>query len=110
MSVPSSLPYHGLRIIDLSAVVSGPMATGIFADQGADVIKVETAQGDLTRIIGPAKGELASGLTGEGRMEEPDVIVKNLEAYFSSNSVLKFICFSANCLASFAWCLDQSLG
>jgi crotonobetainyl-CoA:carnitine CoA-transferase CaiB-like acyl-CoA transferase len=35
------------------------MATGIFADQGADVIKVETAQGDLTRIIGPAKGDIS---------------------------------------------------
>jgi crotonobetainyl-CoA:carnitine CoA-transferase CaiB-like acyl-CoA transferase len=53
-------PYQGLRIIDLSAVVSGPMATGIFADQGADVIKIETAQGDLTRIIGPAKGDISA--------------------------------------------------
>jgi crotonobetainyl-CoA:carnitine CoA-transferase CaiB-like acyl-CoA transferase len=60
MSALSPLPYQGLRIIDLSAVVSGPMATGIFADQGADVIKVETAQGDLTRIIGPAKGDISA--------------------------------------------------
>ena len=53
-------PYTGLRIIDLSAVVSGPMATGILADQGADVIKVETPKGDLTRVIGPAKGDVSA--------------------------------------------------
>ena len=54
-------PLHGVKVIDLSAVVSGPMATGILADQGADVIKVETQGGDLTRVIGPAVGDL-SGL------------------------------------------------
>lgn len=51
-------PLHGVKVIDLSAVVSGPMATGILADQGADVIKVETQGGDLTRVIGPAVGDL----------------------------------------------------
>ncbi len=60
MTAQASLPYQGLRIIDLSAVVSGPMATGIFADQGADVIKIETAQGDLTRVIGPAIGDISA--------------------------------------------------
>lgn len=34
-------------------------------------------------IIEPAFGELASGLDGKGRMEEPDVIVKEVENYFS---------------------------
>ena len=53
-------PFSGLRVIDLSAVVSGPMATGILADQGADVIKVEPKEGDLTRLIGPAKGDLSA--------------------------------------------------
>jgi crotonobetainyl-CoA:carnitine CoA-transferase CaiB-like acyl-CoA transferase len=51
-------PLAGIKIIDLSAVVSGPMAAGILADQGASVIKVEPRQGDLTRIIGPAKGDI----------------------------------------------------
>ncbi|MBK7657485.1 MAG: CoA transferase [Betaproteobacteria bacterium] len=55
-----SKPFSGLRVIDLSAVVSGPMATGILADQGADVIKVEPMEGDLTRLIGPAKGDLSA--------------------------------------------------
>ena len=51
-------PLQGIKVVDLSAVVSGPMAAGILADQGADVIKVETQGGDLTRVIGPAVGDL----------------------------------------------------
>ena len=53
-------PLSGVRILDLSAVVSGPMATGILADQGAEVIKVETQGGDLTRRVGPIKGDMTS--------------------------------------------------
>lgn len=51
-------PLAGVKVVDLSAVVSGPMAAGILADQGADVIKVETRQGDLTRVIGPIQDDL----------------------------------------------------
>ncbi|MEZ5665651.1 MAG: CoA transferase [Burkholderiaceae bacterium] len=53
-------PFEGIRIVDLSAVVSGPMATGMLADQGAEVIKVEAARGDLTRVIGPAHGDVSA--------------------------------------------------
>ena len=34
-------PLHGYRIVDLTSNVSGPLATMILGDQGADVIKVE---------------------------------------------------------------------
>jgi crotonobetainyl-CoA:carnitine CoA-transferase CaiB-like acyl-CoA transferase len=45
-------PLNGFRIIDLTQMISGPMATMILADQGADVIKVEPAGvGDLTRAL-----------------------------------------------------------
>jgi crotonobetainyl-CoA:carnitine CoA-transferase CaiB-like acyl-CoA transferase len=50
----------GIKVIDLSAVVSGPMAAGLLSDQGAQVIKVEPRQGDLTRLIGPAKGDISA--------------------------------------------------
>ena len=45
-------PLRGVRIVDLSTVLSGPVATTLLADQGASVIKVEApGPGDLTRQI-----------------------------------------------------------
>jgi crotonobetainyl-CoA:carnitine CoA-transferase CaiB-like acyl-CoA transferase len=53
-------PLEGYRIVDLTAMVSGPIATMMLAEQGADVIKVEPpGQGDLVRAIGDAR----SGIT-----------------------------------------------
>jgi crotonobetainyl-CoA:carnitine CoA-transferase CaiB-like acyl-CoA transferase len=46
-------PLAGYRIIDVTQMISGPMATMILADQGADVIKIEPPDtGDLTRALG----------------------------------------------------------
>lgn len=73
-------PLSGVKVIDLSAVVSGPMATGILADQGADVIKVETRAGDLTRMIGPAKGDLSATFMAINRGKRSIVLdLKNPE-------------------------------
>ncbi|WP_176053366.1 CaiB/BaiF CoA transferase family protein [Paraburkholderia caribensis] len=43
----------GIRVIDISRVLGGPLAGQILADHGADVIKVEPPQGDETREWGP---------------------------------------------------------
>jgi crotonobetainyl-CoA:carnitine CoA-transferase CaiB-like acyl-CoA transferase len=50
-------PLAGIKIVDLSQVVSGPMAAVMLADQGAEVIKVETPAGDSVRTMGPRKGD-----------------------------------------------------
>ena len=42
-------PLSGIRVVDLCSVVSGPAAMATLADQGADVIKVETLSGDVMR-------------------------------------------------------------
>jgi len=55
-------PMEGYKIIDLSQIVSGPLATMLLADQGADVIKVEPADtiGDMTRLPSFASGGIAA--------------------------------------------------
>lgn len=53
----------GLRIIDLTTVIMGPFATATLADLGADVIKVENLDGDMSRGIGARRHEGMSALT-----------------------------------------------
>jgi crotonobetainyl-CoA:carnitine CoA-transferase CaiB-like acyl-CoA transferase len=45
-------PLCGFKVLDLSRVLSGPAATVLLADQGADVIKVEPLNGDIVRQMG----------------------------------------------------------
>ena len=54
-------PLAGVKVVDLSVMISGPLAAMMLADQGADVIKVESPGiGDMMRHLGSQKG----GITG----------------------------------------------
>ena len=55
-------PLRGVRVLDLTSVVSGPNATMMLADQGADVVKVEAPGGDIMR-----RGTVTPGFVSSNR-------------------------------------------
>jgi len=65
-------PLQGYKIIDLTQVVSGPLATMLLADQGAEVIKIEptTGLGDLTRLPSFDKGGMGAFYLNNNRRKK----------------------------------------
>jgi crotonobetainyl-CoA:carnitine CoA-transferase CaiB-like acyl-CoA transferase len=61
-------PLDGYRIVDLTSMVSGPLATMILADQGADVIKVENPDGgDHTRAANNRRNGFSASFLNNNR-------------------------------------------
>jgi crotonobetainyl-CoA:carnitine CoA-transferase CaiB-like acyl-CoA transferase len=68
-------PLHGIRVIDVTAMIAGPLATRILADQGAEVIKVEPpGRGDLVRHMGATRGGVSATFLTANRNKRSVVI------------------------------------
>lgn len=67
-------PLHGFMVIDLTSMVSGPLATQTLADQGADVIKVEAPAGDHTRRAATRRGGFSAAFLNNNRNKRSVVL------------------------------------
>ena len=68
-------PLDGVRIVDLTSYISGPLATMMLADQGAEVIKVEPpGLGDIMRILGTSRGGMSAIFAGHNRSKRSIVL------------------------------------
>ena len=47
-----SYPLAGIKVLDMSRVLAGPFAGRMLSDLGADVVKLEPPEGDVTRLWG----------------------------------------------------------
>ncbi|BES70202.1 CaiB/BaiF CoA-transferase family protein [Marinobacter nanhaiticus D15-8W] len=83
-------PLHGIRVIDLTAMVSGPLATMMLADQGAEVIKVENpAGGDFTRLAANRQAGFAASYLNNNRNKRS--VALNLKEPEGKEALLKLI-------------------
>ena len=67
-------PMHGVRVVDLTQMISGPLGAMILADQGADVIKVEPPTGDNTRSVATERGGMSASFLNNNRNKRSVVL------------------------------------
>ncbi len=68
-------PLAGIRVIDAAAIISGPLATMLLGDQGADVVKIEApGLGDPTRLLGAVSGGMTSTFVNCNRSKRSVVL------------------------------------
>jgi crotonobetainyl-CoA:carnitine CoA-transferase CaiB-like acyl-CoA transferase len=67
-------PLDGFRVIDVTQMISGPVATMLLGDQGADVIKIEPPSGDFVRQYGGKRGGIPPMFATTNRSKRSIVI------------------------------------
>ena len=80
----------GVRIIDLTSMISGPSATMILGDQDAEIIKIEnTSVGDYTRIVSTQRAGISAAYLNNNRNKKSVCI--DLKAEEGKNILKKLI-------------------
>ncbi|MEN8722150.1 MAG: CoA transferase [Alphaproteobacteria bacterium] len=84
-------PLAGVKVVDMSSVVFGPLSTQILGDLGADVIKIENGKGDTMRYAGksPAKGMGPIFMALNRNKKSLNLDLKNDEAKEAMRRLLK---------------------
>ena len=82
-------PMQGVRIVDLTTMISGPLGAMILADQGADVIKVEAPSGDNTRAAATRRNGWSASFLNNNRNKRS--LVLDLKAPGAREALLKLI-------------------
>jgi crotonobetainyl-CoA:carnitine CoA-transferase CaiB-like acyl-CoA transferase len=67
-------PLSGVRVIDLTNVISGPSATMVLGDQGADIIKVESPNGDFARHVATRRAGFSASFVNNNRNKRSIVL------------------------------------
>ncbi|WP_053160574.1 CaiB/BaiF CoA-transferase family protein [Pseudomonas sp. P1.8] len=96
----TSKPLNGIRVLDLTSVVVGPACSSRLAQYGAEIIKVESPEGDLMRGLGGisptgqhsgtylhlnrGKRNICLNLKAEGSREVMDALVKNADVVIAN--------------------------
>ncbi len=60
-------PFNDVTVVDLTTMISGPLCTMMLADQGADVIKVESPRGDFARHVATRRGDFSASFVNNNR-------------------------------------------
>ncbi len=86
----TNLPLSGLRVVDLTNIIMGPFTTQLLGDLGADIIKVENPEGDITRNIGASNSrKMSSVFLGVNRNKRS--LVLNLKKKKSKEVLWKLL-------------------
>lgn len=71
----------GVKVVDLTAMITGPLATMILADQGAEVVKIEPpGTGDVMRYIGTHRGGISASFASINRSKRSLIVNLREEA------------------------------
>ncbi|MCB1683228.1 MAG: CoA transferase [Pseudomonadales bacterium] len=90
LNQPATGPLAGVKVVDFTAIYSGPIATAILGDQGADVVKIEAADGDLMRRGRPSRNRVSGAFARMNRNKRSIVLdVRKDEGHAVAMKLLK---------------------